>query len=62
MDKNRFETLKEVVNLDPNVHPIQLLVSVEDLRWLVQQAENVQVYYDKATNIATRYEKISDEN
>jgi hypothetical protein len=42
MDKNRFETQKEVVNLDPTVHNIQSLFTVEDLKWLMTQAEKVE--------------------
>jgi predicted RNase H-like nuclease (RuvC/YqgF family) len=42
MDKNRFETQKEVVNLDPTVHNIQSFFSVEDLKWLIEQAEKVK--------------------
>jgi hypothetical protein len=42
MDKNRFETQKEVVNLDPSVHPIQSLFTIEDLKWLMAQAEKVE--------------------
>ena len=44
MDKNRFETLKEIVNLDPTVHPIQSLFSVDDLKWLIVQAEKIVSY------------------
>jgi len=44
MDKNRFETQKEVVNLDPTVHNIQTLFSVDDLKWLIAQAEKVERY------------------
>jgi hypothetical protein len=39
MDKNRFETLCHIVNLDPTVHNIQSLFTVEDLKWLIGMAE-----------------------
>jgi DNA integrity scanning protein DisA with diadenylate cyclase activity len=47
MDKNRFETQKEVVNLDPTVHNIQALFTVDDLKWLIAQAEKVKQLTDK---------------
>ena len=53
MDKNRFETLKEIVNLDPTVHPIQSLFSVDDLKWLIEQAEET----DDQTKWADTYFK-----
>ena len=46
MDKNRFETQKEVVNLDPEKHPIQSMFTVEDLKWLIAQAEMVEELED----------------
>jgi hypothetical protein len=42
MDKNRFETQKEIVNLDPTKHPIQSLFTVDDLKWLMEQSEKVE--------------------
>jgi hypothetical protein len=42
MDKNRFETQKHVVNLDQTVHNIQNYFTVEDLKWLIEQAEKVE--------------------
>jgi hypothetical protein len=42
MDKNRFETQKHVVNLDIKKHPIQNYFTVEDLKWLIEQAEKVE--------------------
>jgi hypothetical protein len=42
MDKNRFETQKHVVNLDTKKHPIQNYFTVEDLKWLIEQAEKVE--------------------
>ena len=42
MDKNRFETIKHIVSLDPSVHPVKGLISIDDLRWLVAQAEKVE--------------------
>ena len=42
MDKNRLETQKHVVNLDPTQHPNQNYFTVEDLKWLIAQAEKVE--------------------
>ena len=42
MDKNRFETQKHVVNLDPTVHNIQSFFTVEDLKWLIEKVEEQQ--------------------
>ena len=53
MDKNRFETLKHIVSLDPSVHPIQSLFSVDDLKWLIEQAEET----DDQTKWADTYFK-----
>jgi hypothetical protein len=44
MDKNRFETQKEMVYLDyTNRHDSpQIYFTVDDLKWLIEQAEKVE--------------------
>jgi erythromycin esterase-like protein len=52
MDKNRFETQKEVLYLDytGKITRPQNFFTVEDLKWLMEQAEKVERYEMKYEN------------
>jgi hypothetical protein len=61
MDKNRFETQKHVVNLDTKKHPIQNYFTVDDLKWLVEQAEKVERYERALNDIANELSRYCSE-
>lgn len=41
MDKNRFEQLKRITQLEPK-HATQLVFTMDDLKWLVSQCEKAE--------------------